>query len=280
MIKKVLRILKRVLTATVAVLLIVVAVLTMAATHKRTNLKIADKQLFAHRGQACKAPENSFEAIRMAVEDGYSAVEIDIRFTCDSVAVLFHAPDLKHLCRKQGKIEELPLAQVQKLKLYFNNQETDCTITTLDSVFKTFPNLLYYLDVKEPSVENIERLSELIHLHKMEDKTIVAHARFIKHIIHRIKFPDIVSCDEGFNSGKEWILKTLPQRLQTDLYAGFIQKTDNKQMNRLRKMHKANIKIAYGVDESNINKAAFDYGMHYMIVDLPESRKYLDKIEK
>lgn len=51
-------------------------------------------------------------------------------------------------------------------------------------------------------------------------------------------------------------------------------------MNRLRKMNKANIKIAYGVDESNINKAAFDYGMLYMIVDLPESRKYLDKIEK
>ena len=212
MLRKVLKILAKTLLILAVCISGVAFCLVIAAKSERTSLCIADKQLFAHRGQATKAVENTFEAMRMAVEDGYTAIETDVRFTRDGVAVLFHDETLERLCKKEGTIEQLDFNKVRKLRLY--------------------------------------------------------QAKFIQHLLHRIEFPDIVSCDEGFDSGKEWLLKLLPEKLQSDYYSGFIHKTDLKQMNRLAKWKQRNRKMVYGVDESNIEQAAFEYGLHYMIADL------------
>lgn len=279
MLRKVLKILAKTLLILAVCVLSADFCLVVAAKSERTSLIIADKQLFAHRGQATKAIENTFEAMVMAVEDGYTAIETDVRFTRDGVAVLFHDETLERLCRKEGAIEQLDFDKVRKLHLYRGNEQTKSTIATLESVFEAFPNTIFYLDIKEPTMSNLKKVSDLIHVHKMERKAIVAHAKFIPHLLHRIKFPDIVSCDEGFDSGKEWLLKLLPENLQSDYYSGFIHKTDVRQMNQLAKWKQGNRKMVYGVDESNIEQAAFEYGLHYMIVDLPEPKKYLDKIE-
>lgn len=279
MLRKVFKILAKTLLILAVCVLCAAFCLVVAAKSERTSLIIADKQLFAHRGQATKAIENTFEAMVMAVEDGYTAIETDVRFTRDGVAVLFHDETLERLCRKEGAIEQLDFDKVRKLHLYRGNEQTKSTIATLVSVFEAFPNTIFYLDIKEPTMSNLKKVSDLIHVHKMEQKAIVAHAKFIPHLLHRIKFPDIVSCDEGFDSGKEWLLKLLPENLQSDYYSGFIHKTDVRQMNQLAKWKQGNRKMVYGVDESNIEQAAFEYGLHYMIADLPEPKKYLDKIE-
>ena len=279
MLRKVLKILAKTLLILAVCVLSTAFCLVVAAKSERTSLIIADKQLFAHRGQATKAIENTFEAMVMAVEDGYTAIETDVRFTRDGVAVLFHDETLERLCRKEGAIEQLDFDKVRKLHLYRGNEQTKSTIATLESVFEAFPNTIFYLDIKEPTMSNLKKVSDLIHAHKMERKAIVAHAKFIPHLLHRIKFPDIVSCDEGFDSGKEWLLELLPENLQSDYYSGFIHKTDVRQMNQLAKWKQGNRKMVYGVDESNIEQAAFEYGLHYMIADLPEPKKYLDKIE-
>lgn len=279
MLRKVLKILAKTLLILAVCALSAAFCLVVAAKSERTSLIIADKQLFAHRGQATKAIENTFEAMVMAVEDGYTAIETDVRFTRDGVAVLFHDETLERLCRKEGAIEQFDFDKVRKLHLYRGNEQTKSTIATLESVFEAFPNTIFYLDIKEPTMSNLKKVSDLIHVHKMERKAIVAHAKFIPHLLHRIKFPDIVSCDEGFDSGKEWLLKLLPENLQSDYYSGFIHKTDVRQMNQLAKWKQGNRKMVYGVDESNIEQAAFEYGLHYMIADLPEPKKYLDKIE-
>lgn len=279
MLRKVFKIFAKTLLILAVCVLSAAFCLVVAAKSERTSLIIADKQLFAHRGQATKAIENTFEAMVMAVEDGYTAIETDVRFTRDGVAVLFHDETLERLCRKEGAIEQLEFDKVRKLHLYRGNEQTKSTIATLESVFEAFPNTIFYLDIKEPTMSNLKKVSDLIHAHKMERKAIVAHAKFIPHLLHRIKFPDIVSCDEGFDSGKEWLLKLLPENLQSDYYSGFIHKTDVRQMNRLAKWKQGNRKMVYGVDESNIEQAAFEYGLHYMIADLPEPKKYLDKIE-
>lgn len=279
MLRKVFKILAKTLLILAVCVLSAAFCLVVAAKSERTSLIIADKQLFAHRGQATKAIENTFEAMVMAVEDGYTAIETDVRFTRDGVAVLFHDETLERLCRKEGAIEQLDFDKVRKLHLYRGNEQTKSTIATLESVFEVFPNTIFYLDIKEPTMSNLKKVSDLIHVHKMERKAIVAHAKFIPHLLHRIKFPDIVSCDEGFDSGKEWLLKLLPGNLQSDYYSGFIHKTDVRQMNQLAKWKQGNRKMVYGVDESNIEQAAFEYGLHYMIADLPEPKKYFDKIE-
>lgn len=245
-----------------------------SAKNERTLLRTNDNLFFAHRGQATKAAENSLEAIALAVEDGYTAIELDVRFSKDGKAMLFHDDNLMRLCKIKKSIEETESPELQTINLYFDNKKTENTIADLETVFKQYPNLIYYLDIKEPTLKNLDIIADLIDKYSMQENTIVAHANFISHLFHRIKFPHIISCNEGFNSGKEWILKVLPRNLQTDYYAGFIEKTDKKQMDKLRDWGLANKKIAYSVNESNVEKAIKEYGLHHVIIDLKEPQNY------
>ncbi|MCK5675327.1 MAG: glycerophosphodiester phosphodiesterase, partial [Spirochaetales bacterium] len=44
----------------------------------------------AHRGDSTTAPENTFEAVKTAVDFGCKGVEIDVRLTKDNKIVLMH----------------------------------------------------------------------------------------------------------------------------------------------------------------------------------------------
>ena len=55
---------------------------------------------------------------------------------------------------------------------------------------------------------------------------------------------------------------------------GFIEKTDKKQMDKLRDWGLANKKIAYSVNKSNVEKAIKEYGLHHVIIDLKEPQNY------
>jgi hypothetical protein len=75
-------------------------------------------------------------------------------------------------------------------------------------------------------------------------------------------------------------LKIIPQKLQSDYYASFLEKTDRKQMQRLENWGLANKKIAYGVDDNNLQKAVEEYGLQHIIVDMQNPENYLLKTEK
>jgi len=74
---------------------------------------------FAHRGlhgQTPDTPENSLAAFREAVAHGYG-IELDIALSQDGEVVVFHDETLKRMCGVDGRIDELTLAELQKLSL-------------------------------------------------------------------------------------------------------------------------------------------------------------------
>ena len=78
----------------------------------------------AHRGlhKADKSiPENSLAAFRAAVEGGYG-VEFDVHITKDGHLVVFHDDDTRRMCGVNASVEELTLAQLQKLYLAGSDQ--------------------------------------------------------------------------------------------------------------------------------------------------------------
>ena len=150
-----------------------------SAKDERTLLRTNDNLFFAHRGQATKAAENSLEAIALAVEDGYTAIELDVRFSKDGKAMLFHDDNLMRLCKIKKSIEETESPELQTINLYFDNKKTENTIADLETVFKQYPNLIYYLDIKEPTLKNLDIIADLIDKYSMQENTIVAHANFI-----------------------------------------------------------------------------------------------------
>ena len=73
----------------------------------------------AHRGGFVTEtlPENSFSALEEAIRRGYSHVEIDARITKDSRVVCFHHDELFEQTGVMGRISEMNLDQIQKVKL-------------------------------------------------------------------------------------------------------------------------------------------------------------------
>ncbi|MGH1565554.1 glycerophosphodiester phosphodiesterase family protein [Mumia sp. DW29H23] len=79
--------------------------------------KSAPLMVAAHRGQWRDAPENSLEAIELAIRDGAEVVEIDVRPTKDGHLVLMHDDTVDRTTNGKGRLADLTLEQVKSLRL-------------------------------------------------------------------------------------------------------------------------------------------------------------------
>ena len=74
--------------------------------------------IIAHRGiyDNKKIVENTIPAFKKAITKGY-AIELDLHLSKDNKVIVFHDDTLDRLTDKKGKIESLPLEEINKLKL-------------------------------------------------------------------------------------------------------------------------------------------------------------------
>lgn len=72
---------------------------------------------FAHRGGAGAWPENTMPAFEGAVRLGYRYLETDVHLTADGVLVAFHDDRLDRVTDRQGRIGELPWAEVARARV-------------------------------------------------------------------------------------------------------------------------------------------------------------------
>jgi len=59
----------------------------------------------AHRGASADAPENTLEALHLAVEQGADLAEVDLQLTADGALVLCHDPDLTRIAGVDRVVE-------------------------------------------------------------------------------------------------------------------------------------------------------------------------------
>ena len=89
---------------------------------------------YAHRGLWGEGvPENSLTAFRAATEAGF-AIELDIQLSADGEVMVFHDYTLLRMCQKEGKLSNLPAAELAKICL--NGMENE-HIPTLREVLDT-----------------------------------------------------------------------------------------------------------------------------------------------
>ena len=72
-------------------------------------------EIIAHRGFSARAPENTIAALTLALEEGATAVEFDLRTSGDGNPVLMHDKTLSRTTNGIGKVEELSLGELTKL---------------------------------------------------------------------------------------------------------------------------------------------------------------------
>ena len=63
-------------------------------------------EIIAHRGFSARAPENTIAALTLALEEGATAVEFDLRTSGNGNPVLMHDKTLSRTTNGIGKVEE------------------------------------------------------------------------------------------------------------------------------------------------------------------------------
>ena len=86
---------------------------------RQKRMKAFHGIMFAHRGLHSKThgiPENSMSAFRAAIQKNYG-IELDLHLTRDGELVVFHDDDLKRVCGRPERPEDLTAAELTKCTL-------------------------------------------------------------------------------------------------------------------------------------------------------------------
>lgn len=116
--------------------------------------------VIAHRGGRARAPENTLEAMRLAIADGADALEFDVRLSADGEVVVIHDPTVDRTTDGTGQVERKSLRELQAL----NAGSDTARIPTLEEVLLGFPALPLLIEIKAPlAAVETRRLIEKYH---------------------------------------------------------------------------------------------------------------------
>ncbi|KAK7940377.1 hypothetical protein WMY93_003703 [Mugilogobius chulae] len=91
----------------------------------RPQASLGGVLVVALRGGSHDAPENTLAAIREASRNGASAVQLDMSFTADGVAVLMHDETVDRTTNGSGPVNKLRFAQIRKLDAAAQHRRKD-----------------------------------------------------------------------------------------------------------------------------------------------------------
>ena len=103
-----------------------------------SSKELRDVEVFAHRGAAGKAPENTMAAFKQAIADKADWIELDVQESKDGVVVVIHDSDIMKLAGVSPKIWESTLEELQKIDIgsWFDPKFAGEKIPTLKEVLQ------------------------------------------------------------------------------------------------------------------------------------------------
>lgn len=100
-------------------------------------------RLFAHRGLAVDAPENTLLAFARALAVGATYIETDVHASADGTAVIAHDPDLARTAGRKVRVDQLTIGELRRVDLGYDQQ-----FCSLADALDTFPETRFNIDVK------------------------------------------------------------------------------------------------------------------------------------
>lgn len=120
--------------------------------------------IISHAACASHAPENTLAGIRMALELGADAVEVDVRGSADAVPILMHDPTVDRTTDGSGPVAALPLAQIQRLdagaRAFGGAFRGERVPTLAEALAVTRHRALLIAEIKQPDIA--PRLAKVI----------------------------------------------------------------------------------------------------------------------
>jgi glycerophosphoryl diester phosphodiesterase len=105
--------------------------------NERMLFELPRPVVFAHRGAAAHAPENTLAAFELALAQGADAIELDAKLTADGHIVVFHDPTVGRTTDGSGRLAQKTLAELRALDAgsHFSPKYTGEKIPLLEEVF-------------------------------------------------------------------------------------------------------------------------------------------------
>lgn len=146
---------------TILLILLILAGLYLLALRGRTGHTVLERLRgfkYAHRGLhnlSEGVPENSLAGFRLACEHGYGS-ELDVHLLADGGLGIMHDSNLSRTTGREGKMEELTVAELKQYHL----QGTEQTIPTLNEVLETVAGRTPLIIELKTSGSNAAKLCE------------------------------------------------------------------------------------------------------------------------
>src|ERR671917_2848249 len=158
------------LAAVLTIVLVALAVPTVGAAAQTQSTLDGPVLNIGHRGASAYAPEHTFAAYDLALEQGADYIEIDLQMTADGVLVALHDKTLnrtadapegvpERYCR--GLVSKKTLEQIRMCDVgswfnetypeHANEDYVGLQIPTLEEIFKRYgTSVNYYIETKNP----------------------------------------------------------------------------------------------------------------------------------
>ena len=156
-----------------ATILIIAVIIFFAGPRRFAQVKWMMKTdygvplIMAHRGYSAAAPENTMPAFQKAIDEEFTAAELDVQMTKDGVIVLLHDKNLKRTTGVNKNIWDVTYDEIKNLDCgkSFSKEFAGTTIPTLDEVLKLCKgNLWLNIEIKRTGHDDgiVEKVIELI----------------------------------------------------------------------------------------------------------------------
>ena len=158
----------------------------VAATRRRQESRAAAGDWpvnFAHRGDSTRAPENTLEAFRKAVEAGAGGLELDVRLTRDGHVVVIHDATLDRTTSGSGAVRAATLKEIKGLDaghgfsqdggMTYPYRGLGLEVPTLAEVLEEFPDISVNIDIKDGRPGNGEAVIGVLRRAGAEGRALV-----------------------------------------------------------------------------------------------------------
>ncbi|HEY8515872.1 MAG TPA: glycerophosphodiester phosphodiesterase [Candidatus Binatia bacterium] len=140
-------------------------------------------RLFAHRGGARIAPENTLAAFAAGLAAGADRLELDVHATRDGHVVVIHDPTVDRTTDGTGEVREMTLAELQRLDAGFHfagprgdfpYRARGVCVPTLAQLLEAFPGVPLNIEIKqcEPAIE--EAVLDVLDRFRARDQVLLA----------------------------------------------------------------------------------------------------------
>lgn len=159
--------------------------------------------VISHRGDWKNYPENSIASLLSCIDAMVDVVEVDVRKTKDGFLILMHDPTVDRTTNGSGKVSEMTLAQMKKLRLKDNKGiVTEYTVPTLEEIMvaakgRCMVNLDKVDDIMPEALEVLKRTGTTNHAVFKSLNTPSKVNKMLESFDVPIVYMHIVKCNDG-----------------------------------------------------------------------------------